>query len=51
MCLGNNKQVVLTAVLMLFAVSVSGQAVYSHKYLLDGDLQKSSVVSKISLLS
>ena len=44
MCLGNNKQIVLTAVLLFHAVSASCQIVYSQKYQFNGDLQKSSMV-------
>ena len=44
MCLGYNKQIVLTAVLLFIAVSASCQTVYSHKYILNSDLQKSAVV-------
>ncbi len=45
MPLGNNKQVKILVVLLLFSVSAVGQAGKSFKYHFDGDLQKSDVIT------
>ncbi|HBH85434.1 MAG: hypothetical protein A2X05_02555 [Bacteroidetes bacterium GWE2_41_25] len=44
MCLGNFKQIISIAVLLLYSLSVSSQTESSHKYLLDGGSLKNSVV-------
>jgi hypothetical protein len=46
MRLGKDKQAIVLAVFLLFSASAGGQAGKSYKYQLDGNLQKSDVLSE-----
>ena len=44
MCLGKDKQAILLAVFLVFAVSAGGQTGISYKFLPDGTIQKTDII-------